>query len=331
MTAPTSILIIGAGELGTAILSSLTSYPNYDPSQTTLAVLRRASTLASPDPNTQSELGRLSSQGIVLEGGDFISSPLDDLISIFKKYDVVIQAAGYGTPKGTLLRVAEAVVKAGVKRFFPWQFGIDYQAVADAGEDDRGGLQGSRGLLGSGHEELFGEMLAVRKLLREQDGTEWTVVSTGLFMSFLFLKGFGAVDLKERVLRGLGDWENKVTVTDVHGIGKVVAELMFNPGDTGGKVVYVAGDTVSYWEVANVIEAVYGGEWKREKWDRKFLRRKLEEQPEDLMVKYQNAFGTGIGVSWDKERTVNHQRGIRLTGLREYVEESRERLLQSTQ
>ncbi|KAK4096414.1 hypothetical protein N658DRAFT_519210 [Parathielavia hyrcaniae] len=221
MTRPTSILIIGAGELGTAILSNLTSHPRYHQHRdttTTLAVLRRASTLASADPATQSELAALASRGIVVEGGDLVASPespLEDLIS-------------------------------------------------------------------------------------------------------------------GRVLRGLGGWGNRVTVTDVRGIGTVVADLVFNPGDseTGGKVVYAAGDTVSYGEVADVVEAVYGGEWKREEWDREFLKRKLAEQPDDLMVKYQNAFGAGIGVSWEMERTVNHQRGIRITGLREYVEENRERLLQ---
>jgi hypothetical protein len=330
MRPPTSILIIGAGELGTAILTSITSHASYNPSHTALAILRRASTLTSSDPATQSELSALKSQGITLETADFITAPLPELITIFQKYDIVIQAAGYGTPKGTLLRVAEAAVAAGVKRFFPWQFGVDYQAIADSDANDSEG-HGHGGLKGSGHEELFGEMLAVRRLLREQSRTEWTVVSTGLFMSFLFLRGFGAVDLQGRVLRGLGGWGNRVTVTDVKGIGRVVADVVFNPTETRNKVVYVAGDTVSYAEVADVVEGVYGGEWKREEWDREYLKRKLEEHPEDLMVKYQNAFGAGVGVSWEMERTLNYQRGIKLTNLREYVEEYNEDLLQRSE
>lgn len=317
---PPSILVIGAGELGTAILSALTAHPAHDPSTTPLAVLRRAETLASPSPATRSSLARLAAQGIAFETGDFINTPLPELVAVFKKYDVVIQAGGYGAPPGVLLRVAEAAVQAGVKRFFPWQFGVDYAAIAEGG----GGVEGS------GHGELFGEMLAVRRLLAGQSGTGWTVVSTGLFMSFLFLKGFGAVDLKGRVLRGLGGWENEVTVTDVEGIGKVVAELVYEPAEGNG-AVYVAGDTVSYAEVADLVEEVYGGEWKREEWDREFLKKRLEEQPGDLMLKYQNAFGAGVGVSWEKEKTVNYQRGIKIPDLRGFLRENKDRLLETAE
>lgn len=315
---PTSVLIIGAGELGTAILSSLISHPSYSPSTTALAVLRRASTLTSADAATQSELSRLRALGVSSEAGDFVAAPQAELVAIFKRYDVVIQAAGYGTPPGTLLRVAQAAVTAGVRRFFPWQFGVDYQAVADQG--------GEGGLEASGHSELFGEMLAVRKMLKEQRGTGWTVVSTGLFMSFLFLREFGVVDLQGRVVRGLGSWGNKVTVTDVAGIGSMVAEVVYSPGETNNKVVYVAGDTVSYREVADTVEAVFGPGFKREEWDREFLARRLEEHPGDLMLKYQNAFASGVGVSWEMERTLNHQRGIKLTDLRQYAEDNKARL-----
>ncbi|KAK4151823.1 isoflavone reductase P3 [Chaetomidium leptoderma] len=299
---PTSILVIGAGELGTAILSALTTHPNNNHTSNTttttkIAVLRRASTLASPDPAQQSAIARLASLGITSETGDFIHSPLPELIAVFAKYNVVIQAGGYGAPGGTLLRVAEAAVAAGVRVFVPWQFGVDYAAVSAA--DQQGG--GGGGLEASGHGELFGEMLAVRAMLRGQNGTRWVVVSTGLFMSFLFLRGFGAVDLEGKVLRGLGGWGNRVTVTDVDGIGRMVAEVVYQPPD--GNVVYVAGDTVSYGEVADIVEGVYGGGFKREVWDREYLRKRLEEEPEDLMLKYQNAFAAGVGyVKENKNR-----------------------------
>lgn len=316
---PTSILIIGAGELGTAILAALAAHPAYTthPHPPKLALLRRPSTLTSTDPATVTSLTALTTRGITLEPGDFTSTPVPELAAVFKKYDVVIQAGGYGSPPGTLLRVAEAAVQGGVRRFFPWQFGVDY-AVFGEGE---GGVEGS------GHGALFGEMLAVRGLLAGQRGTGWTVVSTGLFMSFLFLRGFGVVDLRGRVVRGLGAWGNTVTVTDVEGIGRAVAEVVFELEGTEDRVVYVAGDTLSYGEVADVVEAGFGGGFKRELWDREFLRKRLEEEPEDLMLKYQNAFGAGVGVSWEMERTLNYQRGLKLTDLRKYVEDNKEQLL----
>lgn len=318
-TPPPSILIIGAGELGTAILTALTTHPSYVTTRPKLALLRRPATLASTDPPTATALAALTARGIALEAGDFTTTPVPELAAVLGRYDVVIQAGGYGSPPGTLLRVAEAAVAGGVKRFFPWQFGVDYEVF--------GGGEG--GVEGSGHGELFGEMLAVRGLLRGQEGTGWTVVSTGLFMSFLFLRGFGVVDLEGRVVRGLGAWGNKVTVTDVEGIGRAVAEAVFEPEGTENKVVYVAGDTVSYGEVADIVEAGFGGGFKRELWGQGLLKERLEQEPEDLMLKYQNVFGAGFGVSWEMERTLNYRRGLKLTDLRKYVEENKEQLLAS--
>ncbi|KAK3297251.1 uncharacterized protein B0H64DRAFT_440724 [Chaetomium fimeti] len=305
MTPPTSILIIGAGELGTAILAALTTHPAYThpkPNSTPakLALLRRPSTLASTDPTTLASLTALTTRGITLEAGDFATTPVPELAATFSKYDVVIQAGGYGAAPGVLLRVAEAAVLGGVRRFLPWQFGVDY-AVFGAGEG--GGVEG-RG-----------------------NGVDGGV--DGAVYEFLFLRGFGVVDLKGRVVRGLGAWGNRVTVTDVEGIGRAVAEVVFEPGETENRVVYVAGDTVSYGEVADIVEAGFGGGFKRELWDRDFLRERLEQEPEDLMLKYQNVFGAGVGVSWEMERTLNYRRGVKLTDLRKYVEDNKEQLLAS--
>jgi len=98
----------------------------------------------------------------------------DHLAGIFANYDTVIACSGFGFPAGTQLRVARAVLKAGsegkdgkgkgVRRYFPWQWGIDYDVVG----------QGSA-------QDLFDEQLGVRKLLRAQKEVDWVVVSTGLF------------------------------------------------------------------------------------------------------------------------------------------------------
>jgi hypothetical protein len=113
------------------------------------------------------------------------------------------------------------------------------------------------------------------------------------------------------------------------GIGRAVAEVVFEPEGTEDRVVYVAGDTVSYGEVADIVEAGFGGGFKRELWDREYLRKRLEQEPEDLMLKYQNVFGAGVGVSWEMEKTLNYQRRLKLTDLRKYVEENKEQLLAS--
>ena len=62
-------------------------------------------------------------------------------------------------------------------RYFPWQFGVDYDVVGT----------------GSG-QQVWDEQLEVRHLLRAQKATEWVIVSTGIFTSYLFDSGFGVVD-----------------------------------------------------------------------------------------------------------------------------------------
>ncbi|KAK0710816.1 hypothetical protein B0H67DRAFT_583485 [Lasiosphaeris hirsuta] len=293
-----SILIIGLGELGTAIQTALQSHPLYPSS--TLAILRRDTT---PSPTNAA----LLAADITLEPGDFMASPLPDLTATFRKYDVIIQAAGMGLTPGTQLRVTAAVLAAGVPRYFPWQFGLDYPAIGAGSSQD-----------------LFDEMLAVREKLAGQSATKWTVVSTGLFMSFLFVPGFGVVDLKEKVVRALGGWETRVTVTTPEGIGRIVAELVYHP--TEERVVYVAGDTVSYGQVADLVEGAYGGGFRREVWDMQTLRGQLEKSPDDGMVKYRNVFGAGVGTAWGLGRTVNCERGMPMTSLGAYLKEHKDRL-----
>lgn len=185
----------------------------------------------------------------------------------------------------------------------PWQFGVDYEAIGPGSAQD-----------------LFDEMLEVRRTLRSQSSTRWTVVSTGLFMSYLFLADFGAVDFPLRTVRGLGGWSNRVTVTTPEDIGRAVAEMVFVPAETENRVVRIGGETITYEELASVLEeAVCDGEWRREEWTLDFLRERLRAEPDNLWYKYQCIFADGRGVSWNTSETLNYQRGMTMTGLRDYI------------
>ncbi len=133
----------------------------------------------------------IRSLGVDIEAGDFINNP-SGLVSVFKKYDTVIQCAGYGMPLGTQSGVTRAVLEAGVRRYFPWQFGVDYEAIGKGSSQPQ-----------------FDEMLEIRAMLRSQEKTSWTIISTGLFMSYLFLADFGIVDVQNSTARALGSWSKK--------------------------------------------------------------------------------------------------------------------------
>lgn len=114
-----NLLIVGAGELGEAILSALASHPSTTNSTSTkIDVLLRKESINSPSsPSKQASNQRLRSLGATLVPGNFVDDPVSSLASTFEKYDVVIQAGGYGLPKGTQIKSASAALQAGVKRY----------------------------------------------------------------------------------------------------------------------------------------------------------------------------------------------------------------------
>ncbi|KAI1180426.1 NAD(P)-binding protein [Nemania sp. FL0916] len=312
---PQCILIIGAGELGVAMLEGLAGYNhNHHPSSSSsspppsLTVLLRPSTLTSPNPIKARANAYLLSLGASLIPGDIVQDTTASLAAIFRAYDVVVVCSGFGDafPPGTQLKLANAAIMGKVKRFFPWQWGIDYDVVGEGSAQD-----------------LFDEQGAVRRVLREQGdgGVDWVVVSTGLFVSFIFVPSFGPVDLPNRTLRALGSWDTRLSVTTPRDIGRVAAALIFDPQSVHRQVVFAAGDTVSYGEIADLVERRFGGKWNRELWDMHTLRKRLDYSPDDGMVKYQNVFGEGRGVAWDMEDTVNWQRGMEMQTVEEYLRE----------
>lgn len=118
-----------------------------------------------------------------------------------------------------------------------------------------------------------------------------------------------------------------MTLTTPGDIGRVTADVILDPREyaEASQVVYVAGDTLSYREIADLVDARFvasagGAPFKRELWDKNELGRQLAADGGSALVKYRDTFAQGRGVSWDKEQTVNHQRGIPMTDVRAYLE-----------
>lgn len=297
----TSVLVIGAGELGLSVLTALSKHAKR--SQAKIAVLLRQATLDTAAPDKKKLLNLLESWGVRFEAADVEQASKEQLAGVLGRYHTVVSCTGMELPSGTQTKLVKAAVDGGVKRYFPWQFGMDYDLIGEGSSQD-----------------LFDEQLGVRKVLRSQDKMDWVIVSTGLFMSFLFVAAFGVVDLDNKIIRGLGSWDNKITVTTPEDIGRVTADLILHAGDVEKQVVFTAGDTVSYGEIADLVEDRFGNdEFRRELWDRDTLKKQMEEDA-TVMVKYRDTFAQGVGVAWEKNVTVNEKRGINLTGLKEYLD-----------
>jgi hypothetical protein len=281
MPAPSSILVLGAGELGNEVLQSLASHPSRGNCQ--ISLLIRESTLSNPSPTKQAELQILHGDAqISFVTGDIANDSIQQLTATLAPFDTIISCTGMALPPGSQLKLTRAIFAARVRRYFPWQFGLDYDAIGRASAQD-----------------LFDEQLDVRELLRSQEETKWVIVSTGMFMSFLFESSFGVVDLRAGTVMALGSWENELTLTAVEDIGGVVAELALVEVEEEG-VVFVAGDTVSMRRLADAVEELRGEKVKRNVKTVDQLKGELAEAPNDVMRKYRAVFAAGVGVSWDK-------------------------------
>ena len=152
--------------------------------------------------------------------------------------------------------------------------------------------------------------LDVRELLRAQSKTEWVVISTGMFMSYLFEPEFGVVDLKNSAVHALGSLDTAVTLTTPDDIGVLTAEIVFFEPAFRNEIVFLAGDTVTYGDLADKLEAALGRPFERSEWTVPFLMDELARDPRNMMRKYRAAFAQGRGVAWDKAGTFNQRHAI---------------------
>ena len=283
----TTTLVIGAGELGMAVISGLL--------ERDLAGAQSISVLLRPPTDDAGErtARQLQEKGVDIVYGDLATDTVDGLAAIFAGFDTIICCTGFVGGPGTQRKITTAVLQTGAKRYVPWQFGVDYDVVGR----------------GSG-QEVFDEQSDVRDMLRGQSATQWVIVSTGMFTSFLFKPAFGLVDLEHAKVHALGSWDNRLTVTTSDDIGRLTAAILAHKPRLQNEVVYVAGDTFSYSQLADTVERHIHRDVERVLWDMDQLRSEVAAHPDDGMRKYHLAFARSTGVAWDKGPTFNATQGI---------------------
>ncbi len=296
-----SFLVLGAGELGTAVLHALSERIDPD-TGTTVTVLRRPLPDGEPTPSRRREAEDLRSMGIDILRADLASSSVEQLAAVFEPFGTVVSCTGFVAGSGTQRKLTSAVLQAGVQRYVPWQFGVDYDVVGR----------------GSG-QDVWDEQLDVRDMLRRQTRTHWIIVSTGMFTSFLFEPSFGVVDLARNTVHALGSWDNEVTVTTPDDIGQLTTAILFEEPRIVDEIVYVAGDTLSYSDVADAVDQVLGRTVERIGWTVADLKSDLAAHPTDNLCRYRLAFARNTGVAWNMDRTFNAKHGIPVTDARSWI------------
>ncbi len=213
------ILVLGTGELGMAVLRHL-ALKAARVGGISLSVLLRMNSSRTAGARKSEEQAELRALGVNFVFGDLARTSAIELSKLFKRYQTVIGCTGFVGGPGIQLKLAQAVIAGSVKRYVPWQFGVDCDAIGKGSAQD-----------------LFDEQLEVRILLRSQQATEWIIISTGMFISFLFKPSFGVIDLSANAVHALGSWENAVTVTTAEDIGKLTAEILFAEPRIANQVV----------------------------------------------------------------------------------------------
>ncbi len=155
----------------------------------------------------------------------------------------------------------------------------------------------------------------MRDLLRSQHETEWVIISTGIFMSYLFEPDFGVVDLQNNTVHALGSIDNTMTLTTPDDIGMLTAAIVFKTPRIRNEIVYIAGDTLTYAEVADKLQSALGRPFSCTEWSEQYLMDKLTLTPQDMMSKYRAVFAQGRGVAWSKEQTFNERHNIPVTNV----------------
>ncbi|ALS61386.1 aromatic alcohol reductase [Pandoraea norimbergensis] len=293
-----SVLVLGAGELGACVLRELAKLRDAGQVASVSVLLRPGSGSAAMMRELQ----------ISIVEADLATATEDTLATLFTGFDQIICCTGFVGGLGTQRKITAAVLAAGVAHYIPWQFGVDYDVVGR----------------GSG-QDVWDEQLDVRDMLRNQRKMHWTIVSTGMFTSFVVLPEFGLVDLERGIVRALGDWDYALTVTTPQDIGRLTARIAASWRDFDDQIVHVAGDTFTYDELADTLTSVLGRPFTRERLSVPQLKADAEVHPGDMMGKYRLAFARKDGVAWPKNQTINHNLGMAVTDLATWLRAWRDR------
>ncbi|MDT0677946.1 NmrA family NAD(P)-binding protein [Autumnicola musiva] len=296
-----SILIIGTGELGIAMISNLNKYVTANNIE-----LEKIGVLDLPEVFEQDDkvlkvLKQVNADPVPL---NLKENSIAELANVIKEYDTVISCSGFSIGAGMQIKITKAVLKANIKKYIPWQFGVDYDKIG------RGSAQ-----------PLFDEQLDVRDLLRQQNSTNWIILSVGMITSFLFREDFGVIRLSEKKVNALGDWQNSLTLTSCDDIGKLTITVLFHKPEIIDEVVFVSGETLTFKEIADRVEEFFNFKIDRVLWDENFLKSELAEEPDDNLKKYRLVF-TDPGVSWPMSKTFNFQNDISTLNLNQWMKEN---------
>lgn len=171
---------------------------------------------------------------------DSISSLKDAL----QGQDVIISLVA-GAAILDQIKLIDAAIAAGVKRFIPSEFGGNTQ--------DESVVKAFR---------VFGPKVQVLDYLKSKESQiSWTAIFTGPFFDWGLTVGFLGFDAKSKTATLFDDGKATFSATSLLQIGLATIKSLEKPDLTKNQAVLIAGHTTSQSEILAVVEKLTGEKW----------------------------------------------------------------------
>jgi nucleoside-diphosphate-sugar epimerase len=186
--------------------------------------------------------------------------------------------------------LAAAAAEAGVRRFFP----------ADWGSVDSSAARSQKVV------PLFGRKVEIRahleKLAAKYSGFTWTSIVGGHFFDWGLREGFMHVDFKIRQTDVFDDGEGKSSLTTLQQYAKAVVAVLDVAGQASGKdetanrMLFIQSFCVSQNELVASLEKATGAKWEEKQYDlQKYIKdKKVEADAGDHQANEDLVFALGV-------------------------------------
>ncbi|KPM45835.1 hypothetical protein AK830_g683 [Neonectria ditissima] len=223
-----NVMIIGAGGLfGSHVFAALQAEPSFN-----VSVLSRKCSKST------------FSSGIKVYKVDD-EYPIDQLAEAFTGQDALVSTIP-GRPYTAHLRMIEAAVQAGVKRFIPTEYGNN--TCVAAGE-----------LV-----PLYADKAKVVANLKSQESTglTWTAIHTGQFFDWGLESGWLDYDIKKQSAVIYDSGDKRWSTTNIGTASAAIVKVLLTPGETQNRPVHVASFTLSQNQLLKALEKATAATWE---------------------------------------------------------------------
>uniref|UniRef100_A0A060SXI0 ARAD1A09614p n=1 Tax=Blastobotrys adeninivorans TaxID=409370 RepID=A0A060SXI0_BLAAD len=279
---PTKVALVGAsGNLGPAVLNQLLE-AGFD-----VTVLSRQDSNHTFD--TRVKVAKV----------DYES--LDSLKNAFSGQEVVVSTLGLRLPRDTHLRLVDAAVAAGVKRFIPSEYGCDTTNPNAA------------------KLPVFGDKVAVQDHLKkasEQSGLSYSFLITGPFLDWGIKNGF-LINLSGPVTPLYDGGERKFSATTLSDVGRGIVGIINNLDETKNKAVYISSATLTQkklLELSGKSDSVETKSVSTADLEKKAYEELSKPNPDlgfSRLFVIRGIYGTGFGGLFDPEKLSNKEFGLK--------------------